>query len=228
MRTIYMSLAAVSLVCSATQGLARAEETPPLHEPSRLSGGNGEEVSAPSASPRTDTDLAGGTWGLGARFGPLSFNNQQVGSTIITLRHWLSSPSLGAKATGVDLGLGLLLDTGDGGTDVGFSVLAGLPLALAVHRHARFELVPEMTIALLHLGQGLADTTLFHLDMGARAGFEVTFGFMGLPQLALDASVGLVLALNTGAGVTRFRLATTFNNSPWDIFRSSIAARYYF
>ena len=74
------------------------------------------------------------------------------------------------------------------------------------------------------------------LEVGARTGFEVFFGFIGIPELALSATVGLQFETYknsaTSGGLTQtdttLRFTTTVQNNPWDIFAGNIAARYYF
>ncbi|MBC7172299.1 MAG: hypothetical protein H5U40_07740, partial [Polyangiaceae bacterium] len=73
---------------------------------------------------------------------------------------------------------------------------------------------------------------------GARLGSEVHFGFIGIPQLSLQASVGVraryqwTQEKDTGSDV-RLRaddlsVGTTVQNSPWNIFIANVAALYYF
>ena len=74
------------------------------------------------------------------------------------------------------------------------------------------------------------------IEGGVRAGAEVFFGFIGIPQLSLEGSVGVFLSSSTGkvssgGASTRFSsfvLSTSSVAQPWDIFRKDIAARYYF
>jgi hypothetical protein len=121
----------------------------------------------------------------------------------------------------------------------------GLPLAFASGKHHAFLLIPELNIGFAtssvsdpDLAGNAPDASLagFRLDAGARTGMEVHFGFMDLPNLSLEGTVGAFLSVqNIGAdvgGVTASEsdilLTTTSFSSPWDIFRSTVAARYYF
>jgi hypothetical protein len=64
----------------------------------------------------------------------------------------------------------------------------------------------------------------------------VFFGFIGIPELALSATLGLQFeylrqAQSSGgidANDTTFSISTTVQNNPWDIFAGNVAARYYF
>ena len=99
-----------------------------------------------------------------------------------------------------------------------------------------FEVVPEVDLVFLGGDQAGADLSGVAFGVGARAGFELFFGFIGVPDLSLEASVGFGLShvgttLEQG-GVDTERSTTFLGlrklDDPWDIFRSSVAARYYF
>lgn len=169
---------------------------------------------------------------------------REIAAPVIGVRYWLS-PDMG-----LDLGLGFGLEGGS--TDVGdtegdgpsFWALVlhgGVPLALASGRHYVFEVIPE---ANLGFGSGSSGDTVDHsgflLDIGARAGAELHFGFIGVPELSLQASVGARYSLQTYSTTTevggsdvevsssQYSLRTAVYNSPWSIFTSSVAAFYYF
>jgi hypothetical protein len=123
----------------------------------------------------------------------------------------------------------------------GFVLQLGVPVALATHRHVAFELIPFFDVAYgrTSTGTGPSKTTLdgLRIDVGARAGFELFFGFIGIPELALSATVGMEferVKVNTDAGGglnssnTTLAITTTVQNNPWDIFAGNVAARYYF
>jgi hypothetical protein len=185
--------------------------------------------------------------------GYLGRSNIQVGLTdgggaslpapIIGIRYWLD------PGMGLDLGLGLALQGGssetagvedDAPTFFGLLLHGGVPLALASGRHYVFEIIPEANIG---FGTGSGDDvdhSGFLLDVGARAGAEVHFGFIGIPELSLQASVGALFSLQSskttvdGAGgevessESAWAFRTTVQNSPWNIFTSNVAAFYYF
>jgi len=172
-----------------------------------------------------------------------------VGSApVIGIRYWINS------MIGIDAGLGLALiggsfETEDPNTDgdldsfSGFLFHAGVPLALASADHFTFEIVPEANIGIGSGEQDDGGNTLdhsgFHLDIGARAGAEIHFGFIKIPQLSLQASVGLLFALDSAStdiedgapasvSGSRTALQTTVGSNPWNIFTSNVAALYYF
>ena len=128
---------------------------------------------------------------------------------------------------------------------IGFLLHAGVPISLFAGPHYTFIVVPEINIGYARIGSEFGDPMMpmqrsdrgFRLDVGARAGAEIQFGFIGVPELALEASVGLTLSHQrqsfsvgdaTSGRVATTTLQTLSVNDPWDFFRSTIAARYYF
>ena len=114
---------------------------------------------------------------------------------------------------------------------------------LSTHRHVNFEVGPYLTVGYGRTSSGAngayvakTDYNGLRLDVGARAGFEVYFGFIGIPELALSATIGAqfeyVRNASSSGGVdssdTSYSLSTTVQNNPWDIFAGNVAARYYF
>lgn len=173
-----------------------------------------------------------------------------VNAPVVGVRYWLQ------RGLGIDAGLGFGL-TGSsservqGGTTTtvdnpsafGLAVHGGVPIALANGKHYSFEVIPELNVGFtsgtIKANQpNVADIDLsgFRFDLGARVGAEVYFGFIGIPELALQASVGLAFSrqawkakqgdVSASSGTTS--LGTTLNGEPWAIFTNSIAAIYYF
>ena len=175
-----------------------------------------------------------------------------VTTPYIGARYWISS------LLGLDVGLGLGISsssttvssagvstTTDAPSLLGFGLKAGLPLALAYSKHFTFEAIPEITFGyagstIKSAVAGGPDTNLSGLrfDIGARAGGEVHFGFIGVPQLALQATIGLAfryesikgsLSDNTvSASQSGIGFGTTVQDAPWAIFTNNISALYYF
>ena len=169
----------------------------------------------------------------------------------------LSTPAVGIRywatpMVGIDLDLGLAMSSGsavsaanvttDHNSQTAFLIHAGVPIAIAGSNHFSFQITPELDVG---FGSGTihamppatnTDQSGFVLQAGARAGAEIYFGFIGLPALALDGSVGVFLTSasgkNTNAGNSTkdstFFLGTSNITNPWDIFRQDVAARYYF
>lgn len=177
--------------------------------------------------------------------GPLTVPAPTIGA-----RYWLSE-TLGIEAA---LGLGI----SGGGTDIeaagmttelngpsyfALAVHGAVPLVFAASRHFTFEVIPELNFGFA--SGGIDDATAANndvdfsgmlLEIGGRVGAEIHFGFIDIPELALQASVGLHLRVesrtvtvgnvDTSNGGTRF--GTTVQGEPWDIFGGNLTAIYYF
>jgi len=170
-----------------------------------------------------------------------------VDAPVIGIRYWLSD------FLGIDAGIGFGINsssTDNGMTDVDgpstkvFLLHGGVPLSLASAGHFSFQIVPELNVGFASVSQDVpvGMTTVetsaggFHLDVGARAGAEIHFGFINVPQLSLQGSVGARLAMDSTSadngtvetGTSRFTVNTTVGDNPWNIFTSNVAALYYF
>ena len=202
----------------------------------------------------TDHDAVVGTLAIGylGRRSMLVANSPgtdvELNAPVIGVRYWFS-PLLG-----LDAGLGMAVASnstsatpggdGPGSSSSAFILHGGVPLALAASQHFAFEVIPEMNLGFGSTSfDGLAGApgtsgSGFHIDLGARAGAEIHFGFIGLPKLALQATVGLAFAVDSrkfendadGTSTTRSTtsFATSVQDSPWNIFTSNVGALYYF
>jgi hypothetical protein len=219
-------------------------------------------ASRAAAREEGDGARAMGTWAL-VVFNTQPFNFPNTGGaapiplTVYTigLRRWTTEPLGPFRNWGFDLGIGLnytrssvtqpvtgTLTTSDGPSTSGFGLHAGLPLAITLHQHAIFELVPEAdliwakeTIPAL-TGGGATRYSGWSARLGARAGFEIFFGFVGIPQLAIQASLGAAfnydsVASTVGAverSTRSWGLSTVRGDEPWSIFTGNVAAMYHF
>jgi hypothetical protein len=186
----------------------------------------------------------------GAAAGGAAPTFKTISAPVIGVRYWLNSK------IGIDGGLGLGWSTGS--TDVtgtngtttsqdhisafGLALHGGVPLALASGRHYTFLIVPEANIGFtsgtIKGGAGVADQDLsgFRLDLGGRVGAEIHFGFIGIPELSLQGSVGLFLhrqafkwkqdTASASDGTTT--IGTSVQSDPWALFVNNISAFYYF
>lgn len=182
-----------------------------------------------------------------------------IDAPVVGIRYWLS------EKMGIDAGLGLGVFSGgaevvNGNTTTStdrpsaFAVAlhGGVPLVFAHQKHYKFLVIPEINIA--HARRTVADNgptpasdlslSGWRLDLGGRVGSEIHFGFIGVPQLSLQATVGLALshqrwsssqdqgpngpAQNQEATVTDTRFGTTVQADPWALFVNNISAFYYF
>ena len=191
---------------------------------------------------------------LGTADVPVGPSSAAVGGTapvpapIVGVRYWLNS------TFGVDAGLGFFTtssatrleqqgaSTTEGPTRTAVVFHGGIPIALANTGNFSFQITPEVNVGIgtggVRGSMGSPNTELsgFLLEAGARAGAEVFFGFIGLPQLSLEGGVGVFLSSESGktsqgdssTRFSRFMLSTSSVAQPWDIFRKDLAARYYF
>jgi hypothetical protein len=171
----------------------------------------------------------------------------------IGARYWLNDMLAIEGALGIGLSNSTLETTTAAGsveTPLEPSIFAvalhgGVPISLASDGHFSFQVVPLLNLGYASgsydiMGGTSIDTDGFLLELGATAGAEIHFGFIDIPQLALQGTVGLSMRMESRgleisdmAGTTEldqsnFRLGTTLGNEPWDIFTGGITAIYYF
>lgn len=178
----------------------------------------------------------------------------RVSAPALGVRYWINN------RIGVEPGIGFYYSGGSTTSELGSTttqldkqtVMAmlfhvGVPISIASAKHITLVVIPETNLGFarsdvkpVQQDNAPPDAVLSGLrfDIGARAGGEVHFGFMGIPELSLEASVGLLFShqrASASAGnqsvtdVSNLVTTTSFAN-PWDIFRSvgTVAARYYF
>lgn len=178
-----------------------------------------------------------------------------VNAPVIGVRYWIN------EKLGLDLGVGFSMTSGsteiappgaasvttDLGSRFGLALHGGVPLVFAHQKHFKFLLIPELNVGFTNqanetgTGPATVKTTLsgFRLDLGARIGGEIHFGFIGVPQLALQATVGAFVKReawkttaeangvsgSASAGATAF--GTSVQSDPWALFTNNISAIYY-
>ena len=223
MKTVFAAAFLASTLALA--GTAQAQSSEDTDSTSSSALGNGSNDGAAK-----DGAAQLGNWGLGLE-AQSNFQGVLTQQPLTTLgaRYWFKNAGGNSiKALALDAGLGLGVSAGDGPTEIAFGLHLGLPLALSMHKHVNFELIPELNIGFGHTNAG-GGASGVNFNLGLRAGFEVFFGFIGIPQLALEATVGAGFGLTSVANTTQFFFGTAPGHSePWDIFSPGIAARYYF
>jgi hypothetical protein len=157
-----------------------------------------------------------------------------VNAPVIGVRYWFN------PRIGLDVGVGFGYTDVSGTSNWGIAPHAGVPLALATSKHFTFELTPEATLGFsggsIPDGNQSASLSGFRLDLGAKIGCELQFGFIGIPQLSLQANVGVYLqqeawgytAPNVNSSTTSTTLSTSVGSDPWAIFTDTVSALYYF
>lgn len=228
----------------------------------------------PKKDEPTDHDLVVGHLGIayfGQFDVPIGFTRARpAGSTVpvqrVGVKYWVTARFRLDVAFGIDVESGSDdVNSGNSSTSVDQpSTLAvafrlGLPIALFSGKHYTFYLGPEFDYG--HAGETVhgtptptgsgssftpADTTHQgnRTAFGARAGAEIQFGFLGIPHLALDATVGLLAELtngNTSGPLStggpgpsvdetfhHLSIQSTVGHQPWNIFITNVEASYYF
>lgn len=239
---------------------ATAQATPPANQQAQMGMALPTATAAAQPAGASDHDAVVGHLAVGflgratIPYGAGPTGTLQAPVPVIGVRYWMD-PMLG-----LDLGLGLWLGktstdataagvttTTSGPKPASFVIHAGVPLALASSKHFVFEITPEANFGLASVtqdaaltGTGITKQSGTHFDIGARAGAEIHFGFIGLPQLSLLGSVGLrfdydslTTETNPPAGPGKvsssvWNLGTTVYDSPWNIFIGNVGALYYF
>ena len=165
---------------------------------------------------------------------------------LVGVRYWFDD------RVGLDVALGLGVQSGstsvngvssDRPSIFGLGLHVGVPVALYNGKHYSFVVIPQATYGhesetIKATGAGAQDNkhTGYHFQIGAALGGIFHFGFIGIPQLTLDATVGLLADVNGGgttvgtgdANFSTFGLTTSTAHQPWNIFFSNVAAIYHF
>lgn len=191
----------------------------------------------------------------------LPITRATVDAPVIGVRYWIR------ERFGIDAGIGFSMfsqsiSAESNNTEVktdGPSVLAvalhgGLPFAFAYGKHYKFLAIPEINVGFTRRAEeqtapagGAASPDVvrsgFRLDVGGRVGSEIQFGFIGVPELSLQATVGLNLrhvvwstSQDAGTNVPTPRessdsetgFGTTVQSDPWALFVNNVSAIYYF
>lgn len=181
-----------------------------------------------------------------------------VNAPVVGVRYWF------AERIGLDVGLGFGLSSGstesvtgaqtvttDRPSVFGMALHGGVPLVFAHVKHFKFLTVPELNIGFARATEQPAggapgaqppevSHSGFHLDVGARIGSEIHFGFIGVPQLSLQATIGLfgridnrkasseVNGVTNSVSSSSSGFGTSVQSDPWAIFANNISALYYF
>lgn len=243
-------LAVLSLTSLAGAASAADEETPKEEAPKKPAVAASTATATPAASDTaTDHSLVVGRLGA-SYFGQYNVPFGTLAATaptqIVGARYWTS------ETMALDIGLGFATASGStksGSTTVdtpslvAFTVMAGVPLSMLTAKHYTFFIEPQLRFGYASQsikpagGGDETKNTGYRAVIGAVAGAEIQFGFIGIPHLALDATIGLGADISSATSKTGNNPETTSSAtglgtaafaSPWNIFNSNVAARYYF
>jgi hypothetical protein len=214
------ALGAALGIAFATAGAAQArggarETRPAVPEP------------APPPRPAIQADATDGEraidkWGFAYfgsqtfRFGNFNGAPNDVDVFTVGVRRW-QQPSPGSvHKWAYDAGVGLVMsntthfDPALGGATykasaLGASLHVGIPVALAQGRHVTFLAAPEVDALYATGGNDYPGPSRTKwkgagLGLGAKAGFELFFGFLGMPQFSLQGTFGLALRYTSSTG----------------------------
>ena len=194
-----------------------------------------------------DHDLVVGKFGVGY-LGQLDVplgDKSSLPAQLLGVRYWTSSTmalvgGLGFGSTSSSTTAGGT--TVDGPAATAFALKAGVAFALATGKHYTFVLEPQAVVGYATStikppgGGPNTDLTGTRIALGATAGAEIQFGFIGIPELAMIGSVGLAFDTMSGktktdaneTSASKTTVATFTLANPWNIFSGNVAAIYYF
>lgn len=183
--------------------------------------------------------------GMGGLGGLAGLGLLRVQAPILGVRWWLRDSRLG-----VDLGLGAMVTGGTDMTGAAFvttpsvQVVAhvGLPIALASTQHVIVLVAPEFRAGYVTLlGDSSFGLSGSLLELALRGAVELFFGFIGVPELSMEAAirVGFIreaqgmsnfapLGASTRLTSETYRFSTSLSGDPGSIIASTLSLKYYF
>ncbi|MFT3712688.1 MAG: hypothetical protein QM817_33985 [Archangium sp.] len=177
---------------------------------------------------------------------------QRTTVPILGVRWWTP-----VRRLAVELGVGAMVSgsyndvapmpggqAGDGPATTEMLAHVGVPIMLASTRHTILFVAPELRLGFSRFqpdASGAGVLTALTFDASAKAGVEIFFSFIGLDNLSIEAGVRAGLTYEARYTVTSLplepintavssqtRFTTSLVANPWDLFTSTLAARYYF
>ena len=215
-------------------------------------------VLKPTPPPPTARQVRSGTVGVGylglAGMNPLfavlggglgSLGSLRVSVPILGVRWWFRDSQLG-----LDLGAGAMVT---GGTDTSGSFAntpslqlvahAGLPIAVASTQYVIVLLAPELRAGYSTLlNDATFSLTGSFLELALRGAVELFFGFIGVPELSIEAAIRVGF-IREAQGLSNFaplapggnmltsetyRFSTSLSGDPGSIVASTLSLKYYF
>jgi hypothetical protein len=221
-RSKFTVVAALATSALSFSHSASAQEVPAA-TPSTPPAGVQAAVSAATAGAGgTDHDRVVNQLGLryfGFVGAPAAMGAPAAGVHNVGVRYWMS------RAIAIEAGVGLSLATSNAGTTFGFALTGGVPINLAATQHLAIHIIPNLTLGIPNV-----DPFVFTALVGADAAAELSFGFIGVPQMSLQARMGVNIGLGIVGGNAAFALGTTAGTGAnvWDVIAGSVSATYYF
>lgn len=120
--------------------------------------------------------------------------------TTIGVRTWLT------ERVGIDAGLGLYVHMPRAGANqFGMGFAGGVPIALAWFKHITIYAEPRFNLSFMRVAKGVIPVTF---GLAGDLGAELSFGWLGIPRLAVQFAIGLELLLQYDGDKTDMVLAT--------------------
>lgn len=161
------------------------------------------------------------------------------------------------RRLGLELGVGAMvagshsdvatpfgMPAGDGPSTTEFLFHFSAPIVLGSTEHVIVFIAPEARAGFSRFQPDSSEAgvvTATTLDFSLKGGVEIFFSFIGLDNLSIEAGIragvvheqrsivtSLPLQGNQVSTSSQTRFATSLIANPWDLFTSTLAARYYF
>ena len=174
-------------------------------------------------------------------------------------RYWVN------ETLGFDVSFGISYDAGDEARDVpnadptlsstsqqstpsttAFAMRFAVPLSVYSYSHFNFIVMPEIDVGYSNASQEAYELSVdgqpldlglsgFGLGLGVKIGGELSFGFIDVPGLALEAAWGVRFESARRRGdigdaehrINRTSFGTSWSRDPWQILAGGLALRYY-
>ncbi|MFO0595149.1 MAG: hypothetical protein U0228_07590 [Myxococcaceae bacterium] len=177
---------------------------------------------------------------------------QRTTVPILGVRFWMKQWRLGLEAGVGAMVSGSYSDApvmpggqlGEGPATTELLLHLSVPIALASTQHVILFIAPEFRGGFSRFqpdASGAGVVTAGTYDVSAKVGAEIFFSFLGLDNLSIEAGVRLGVVhearyvvtslplqpVNTAVS-SQTRFSTSLIANPWDLFTSTLAAKYYF
>ncbi len=233
-----------SLLCAASVSLGQEAvlpSPPPLAEVPQAVAEPATKATPPLLTARERRNGSVGVGYLGLASMAPTFTGGGLGG-LAALR--IQVPMLGIRwwfrdsRVGLDVGLGAMGATAPDFFSPSLMVVGhiGVPIALLSTQHVIVLLAPEFRAGFSTLtGGASAGGSL--LELALRGGVELFFGFIGVPDLSVEAAVRVGVARDEqsffspfggSSGTANFRFSTSLSGDAASVIASTLSLKYYF